>query len=236
MEGDVGVKLLAEPTARASTLSRRDHATFLVVARRWTRSPDEAEDLVQIALTLRIESGHRDLSSVEARNWLAGTIRNLALAEARRAGRRRARDGRWGQERVEIDTNVSVFEAGNPWSPWREVASELPPSLRSVLLLALIGATRAEIRYLLNLSDTALRQRLAGLRRMLRHSGAPPPPEPALAGTLPFGLLRRHLITAIGAAGGQLGSHDPDGHLFLVTGSQKAGRRQLISTNSQGDH
>lgn len=55
-------------------------------ARRCARRAADADDLVQDALLAGLEQGRDDP------DWLAGTVRNLALMQARTAGRRRRRE------------------------------------------------------------------------------------------------------------------------------------------------
>ena len=93
-------------------------------------------------------------------------------------------------------------------------------------MLAWTGATRPEIGWLLGLSDTALRKRISQLRRALAGLPDARPGAAGLKGGLPFGLIRRDMIARLKQRGGFLASHDPDGHVFVVARSQKAGVRQ----------
>ena len=110
----------------------------------------------------------------------------------------------------------------------------LPPSLRMVAALALQGQNRREIAYLLGLTDTALRQRLTALRRALHAKGASLPEGlPGLGGTLDYGVIRDALLPMLLRGGGTVAAHDPDGHLFVLRGSQGGNRRQLPGINNR---
>ena len=138
---------------------------------------------------------------------------------ARGNSRRTQRDTRWIAERPPA-------AATNP-TDRGDVLADLPPALRAVAALALAGQTRREIAYLLRLSDAALRQRLSALRRILGARGAAMPEGlPGLGGTLDYGRLRDALVPMLHRQGGLIAAHDPDGHLFVIRGSQRDGRRQ----------
>lgn len=165
-----------------------------------------------------------DLTTPENRAWLIGVLRNKAKMAARGGARSRQRDTRWVAEKVLADT--SPAGASPPFDPAESLAG-LPPSLRSVAALALAGQTRREIAYLLKLSDTALRQRLAALRRTLAARGVVMPEGlPGLGGGLDYGRIRDALLPMLIRQGGMIAAHDPDGHLFVIRGSQKAVPRQ----------
>jgi RNA polymerase sigma-70 factor (ECF subfamily) len=107
--------------------------------------------------------------------------------------------------------------------------AHLPPSLRLTALLALNGATRREIGWLLGLSDAALRQRVSQLKRAIE---AGPVPDMGLQGVLPFGAMRRQMVERLKKRGGFLASHDPDGHFFVLARSQNGGSRQQAGEHS----
>jgi RNA polymerase sigma-70 factor (ECF subfamily) len=122
--------------------------------------------------------------------------------------------------------------SGGPGAEPEDFLSALPPALRTTALLALTGHTKAEIAWLLGVSDAALRQRISEIRRRWRRSGhvsMGPFGEPR--GNLAFGLVRRALLGRVRGADALLASHDPDGHLFVVT-SQNAGARQLRASRT----
>lgn len=181
-------------------------------ARRHARRPEEADDLLQTALLAALESGRTDLASPETHRWLSGVIRNRAAFDARTGARRRRRESAW--------TEINGFNSP-PGEPAR--LPDLPPSLRLTALLALSGHTRQEIGWLLNLSDTALRKRISQLKRALDNA---PAPEADPSGPLAFGRIRRALLGPTRRDNAFLASHDPDGHLFVVSRSHIAAPRQ----------
>ncbi|MEQ1610853.1 MAG: sigma factor [Hyphomonadaceae bacterium] len=65
----------------------RAFADLRALARRASRRPDEADDLLQTALLAALESGRNDLAAPEARRWLSGVIRKRATFDARSAAR-----------------------------------------------------------------------------------------------------------------------------------------------------
>lgn len=202
----------------------RAFADLHALARRASRRPEEADDLLQSALLDALEAGRTDLTSPETRRWLSGVIRNRAAFEARTSARRRRRETAWGQDasdeaRGSKDGRSRSGQATEGDAP----LPSLPPSLRLTALLALSGHTRQEIGWLLNLTDTALRQRISQLKRAL---DAAPPPDAHPAGPLAFGRIRRALLGPARRTDAFLASHDPDGHLFVVSRSQNRGRRQ----------
>ncbi len=99
----------------------------------------------------------------------------------------------------------------------------MPPALKAVAALTLSGHNRREIAYLLNLSDTALRQRITALKRQLSARGvAMPDGMPGLNLDLAYGRIRDALLPGLLQQGGIFASHDPDGHLFIVRRSQNS--------------
>src|SRR5690606_24923026 len=97
-----------------------------------------------------------------------GVVRNKARMLARGAGRRRRRETMWARER-EADEHPASDDL-------RAVVEMLPRALKVVAALILSGHTRAEIVWLLSLSDAAFRQRLTALSRALRAAGDAMPP------------------------------------------------------------
>jgi len=97
----------------------------------------------------------------------------------------------------------------------------LSPALAAVARLAMSGHSRQEIAYLLHLSDTALRQRISALKRHFTASAVPTPSDFAgLKFDLPYGRIRDALVRHLLRQQGSFASHDPDGHLFVIRGSQ----------------
>lgn len=194
-------------------LAPRVFADLHAQARRHARRPEEADDLLQSALLAALESGRTDLAAPETRRWLSGVIRNRAAFDARTSARRRRRESAWTDAQAPPEG-----ERGNAVA-----VDGLPPSLRLTALLALSGHTRQEIGWLLNLSDTALRQRISQLKRALDSVGAP---DAAPSGQLAFGRIRRALLGPARRENAFLASHDPDGHLFVVSRSHFPAPRQ----------
>ena len=189
-----------------------DMATYrslLAQARRHSRRADEAEDLVQQALLAGLEAGRDDPA------WLAGTLRRLA-AQAARTGARRHRRDQLASE--------GAGEQTVPCAPALPVLPALPPAARRVAVLALHGLSADEIRWVLDIPDTAFRQRLSRIRKAL---GELPPAQraeatalayvrdPARSVELQFGLVRRALQAVVALRPG-LGTHDADGHLLVI--------------------
>lgn len=187
----------------------RPYVELLRQAQRASRRPDEAEDLLQAVLLSAIEAGRCDLSCPDNRRWLQGAIRKRAAFEARSAIRRRQRETRW-----QAEPTASVAQEVMPTA----FVATLPAALRTTALLALTGHTRQEISWLLQLSDPTLRQRIAEIRRRWRNAGGDRLEDiPGLDGTLHFGRIRSALLGPARRDGVLLASHDPDGHLFLVS-------------------
>jgi DNA-directed RNA polymerase specialized sigma24 family protein len=198
--------------------AQRQFRELHALARRVARRSDEADDLVQQAVLAALEAGRTDLSAPETRRWLAGVIRNRAAFDARTSARRRRRETAWSDALAPQHTSPDDAVAAAS-------VKHLSPALRVTALLALSGHTRQEIGWLLNLSDEALRQRISQLRKAL--AGADPAAGPA--GALAFGRIRRALLAPARRAQVFLASHDPDGHLFLVSRSQITTPRQQTS-------
>lgn len=199
---------------------------LLDLARRHSRRSNEAEDLLQDALLDAVAAGRTDLADPQNRRWLAGVIRNRAVMAARSAARRKRRESLWRAERP-ADRAATPPEIG-------EILRELPPSLKSVAALALSGHSRREVTYLLGITDAAMRQRIAALKRRLADLGAAlPEMTPGLGLDLSYGLIRDALLPKLLREGGLFASHDPDGHLFVFARSQSANRRQPLDTNTE---
>ncbi|EHK52270.1 transcriptional regulator [Mesorhizobium alhagi CCNWXJ12-2] len=178
---------------------------------------------MQSALLAAIEAQRGDMTRSENRRWLVGVLRNRALHEARSAARRRQRESAYMLRNT--GEAAVIAEELEPF------VATLPPALRTTALLAITGHTKAEIAWLLRLSDAALRKRLSEIRQRWRRSELrilPGNGDPW--GNLPFGLVRRALIKRVRDANVVLATHDPDGHLFVVT-SQMAEARQPRTSN-----
>lgn len=198
------------------TAVQEAYVELLRVARGCCRSVVEARDLVQDAFEAALARGFDDWDVPARRAWLRGVVRKRAAFLARGEARRRKRE-----QLVEGEApKVGAWR----WEPG--FLASLPPSVRRVATLMSADLTAAEIRWLLGLTDTALRQRLTVLRRAVREAPEMPAvsaPEPAFAP----GARRSHWLAALRARpGGVLATHDPDGHGILLCGvAHKPGAR-----------
>lgn len=153
--------------------------------------------------------------------WLAGVMRNLAAMAVRSAVRRRRR---------EAADAIDPEHAAAPDAEQADAAvllQRLPPAARRVAILALHGLSAEEIRWILDLTPAAFRQRLTSIRKSL---GALAPEqraqalalayvrEPARSVDLQFGLVRRALKAALAVRPAGLATHDVDGHLIVIHG------------------
>jgi DNA-directed RNA polymerase specialized sigma24 family protein len=188
------------------------YAELLRAARRWTRTPDEARDLVQTALTEALARGFSDWEAVGVRGWLYGVMRRQAAFQARGEARRRQRERWWQVDRGQAEPM--------PWTWAPQFLSTLPPSTRAVALLIQAGLGAPEARSVLRLTGVAFRQRLTALRRALATVAEPTvaagPPEGPGLGARRHGVLstlRRRPLWAVG-------SHDPDGHPLIFVASR----------------
>ncbi len=204
------------------------YSQLAAIARRESQDAGSAEDLVQEAMLAAVLAGRTNFQSPATARWLAGTVRNQARMAARGAMRRQHRDEEWRALTEEKEQAGSVgFET---------FLTALPPALRTLAALILAGYNRREVAHLLRLSDTALRQRIAALKRRTTAAGLVPPlGMPGLNLDLAYGRIRDALLPKLLHHGGVFASHDPDGHLFVVRGSQIATRRQLgAQTKEEG--
>lgn len=184
---------------------REVYRDLLRTARRCTCSAEEARDLAQDALLLAVARGFDDWSTPARRAWLHGVVRKRAAFVARGQARRRRR------ERLPDGPGRSVGEW--VWQP-RFLAS-LPRSLRIVAALASADLAAAEIRWLLGLTDSALRQRLSALRTAVRaEPELPTLPAPEPRSFVPH---RAQLLATLRRQRAHtLATHDPDGHPILL--------------------
>jgi DNA-directed RNA polymerase specialized sigma24 family protein len=175
-------------------------------ARRFACSGDDARDLVQDALLIALGRGFQDWPSPARRAWLRGVVQKRAAFLARGQARRRRREG----------LLEPLVQGAGAWRWQPRFLASLPRSLRVVASLARADLCAAEIRFLLGLSDTALRKRLSALRRAVR-AEAEPPTLPAADPQVVFGAHRPQLLAALRLQRGPtLATHDPDGHAILL--------------------
>ena len=180
-------------------------------ARRHARRPDEVEDIVQEVLAAAFAAGRMDFTLPENRRWSMGAVRRRAAFDARGARRRRLRETQWAMS--EPDGAETVAHGREAVAA---VLTGLPPSLRVVAALALSGHGRRDIAYLLDLPDTALRQRIRALKRAVSQRGAVGVEMAGLFLDLNYGVIRQDARLLLARHGGLFASHDPDGHIFLV--------------------
>lgn len=161
----------------------------------------------------------------EDERWLCGVIRNLGAQRARGELRRRRRE-------ADSAAPESIpFPDSSPQSVKLD-AMLLPmsPAARAVAILILHGLNVDEICWIYRLSNTAFRQRLTSIRKALNALPAEVRGE-ALATALhrrglpglELGLIRRALRTTLDQVPG-IGTHDPDGHLIVVSSSAHKSR------------
>jgi DNA-directed RNA polymerase specialized sigma24 family protein len=202
----------AESNAPLSAFSQ-----LLREAQRAVRRRPEAEDLFQTVWLAAVEAGREDLSCAANRRWFVGALRRRALFDARTAVRRRSRE-----RAALMDAHTGESVEVPVW-----FVERLPPKLRTTALLVLTGHSKREILWLLRMNEPALRQRIADIRRRWRaEGGGSLDGVCGLCGPLNFGFIRRALLPPARRPGVVLASHDPDGHLFVVSTSRKPGARQ----------
>lgn len=142
--------------------------------------------------------------------WARGVFRRRASFVARTEGRRRRREALYA---TDADPSSAVIRK----LP-REFIDTLSPSLKTVALLANAGLGRAEIASLLGIADTALRQRISGLRRAWREFGVTPETVEIPRGYPSLREPRRRSLKAnlVSLPGARFGFVDPDGHALVI--------------------
>ena len=210
----------------ARGLSTGTLETLMRVAARRSVIPHEAEDLVQDVLLSAIEK-NRDCDDPSFLPWASGAIRNSARFAARTAARRKRREHAYA---VEHDRSAPPL----PRFPDAFMAT-LPRSRRVVALLINLGMGRREIAYLLGLSDMAMRQRIAGVRKAFADfaGDAGSDPHPSFPAD---GLARRALKASLPKRRDRrFAVRDPDGvplffsaggHVSDVGGNDRANRQR----------
>lgn len=191
------------------------YAEFVALARRHARRSDEAEDIVQEVLIAAVQAGRDDFTQLADRRWMAGAIRKRAAFDARSAARRREREARWQLER----SGGAIAGRGRGVGRHPRRSAQKPAGCRGS---GARGTFAAEIAYLLDLSDAALRQRVRALKLALGKKGVAMPAEMVgLNLDLAYGAIRQALAPALKRHGGAFATHDPDGHIFLFKRSRK---------------
>ncbi|MEO8184998.1 MAG: transcriptional regulator [Deltaproteobacteria bacterium] len=201
--------------AASGEVCQKAYREMLRTARRFAGSEDEARDLAQDAVVIALARGFDDWSAPGRRGWLRGVIRKRAAFVVRGQARRRRRE----------ELLDSASGSGTSRWVWQtDFLGSLPRSLRVVAALASADLCAAEIRWLLGLSNTALRQRLTALRRAVR-AQAEPPTLTASEPQLSFAGPRAYLLAGLRRQHGRVvATHDPDGHaIFLRIGAHKIG-------------
>ncbi|BFM49003.1 transcriptional regulator [Marinomonas sp. THO17] len=194
-------------------LSQTSYTQLLHYARKVARRFDEAEDLLQVILLAAVEAGRTDLSSSENRRWVFGALKKRAAFEARSAVRRQKR---------EASSLLLLEPQVDHQVPLADFVATLPPSLRTTAMLALAGHTKAEVAWLLRVSDGTLRQRIIQIkRRWQQFDGRHAFGVSNLKGELAFGQIRQALLHMSRHHEAILASHDPDGHLFMVSSQNR---------------
>ncbi|MFK3866327.1 RNA polymerase sigma factor [Pseudoalteromonas rhizosphaerae] len=198
------------------------YTNLLHYAFKVTLHKEEAEDLLQTALLAAIEAKRSDLSCVNNRRWIIGVLRNQSTFNARSAARRKTREAS-----VAYLRNMQTQSEVSP----HHFVDTLPPSLKTTALLALTGHTKKEISWLLRASDMALRQRIVQIKRRWRlYDGGDIFELKGLIGELPFGQIRKALLKAPCRDDDTVASHDPDGHLFMVTSQNPLSRQHKLKS------
>lgn len=187
-----------------AALTAAELRALRAMAVRYAGSPHEADDIVQDVLLAAIRAG-RACGGDGFLPWARGAIRNHSRFLARTAGRRRAREtAHRDLHDPQGAPGVKIPEA---------VVAGLSPALRVLALLANLGMGKAEIAWLLGLSDQAARQRIHALRKAIARSGAMP--EAVRQAGEPVGspgLARRLLKRSIPPRGARrFAIRDPDG-------------------------
>lgn len=202
---------------------RHAYSELLRYARRVSKRPDEAEDILQSVLLAAVRHDRADLDDERNTRWLMGAIRNHAMFVARSAARRRKR------EMLFVRTENGQAED----TDFARLCAGLPPALVTTARLIGSGHSKQEILWLLRIPDTAFRQRVAEIKRRLRAARLSADNVSGPAGSLSFGVIRRHLLVPLRLRGAFLASHDPDGHgFFLSPTSQIARARQQGSATA----
>ncbi len=181
------------------------------IAVRHSRVRHEVDDLIQDVLLAAVAQG-KDIGDPGFPAWAAGAIRLRSRFLARTAARRTRREGAYAATPHSTKTGLALRIPNS-------FVEGLPPSRRIVALLINLGMGRKEVAYLLGLTDVAMRQRLAGLKKAMTEAGVSPLPVlESDSGGLPRGLVRRGLKAALPPRKiRQFAVRDPDGLTILIS-------------------
>ena len=212
-----------------------EYQNLLIIAKRYARIEHEADDLLQDALIIAVDNGRFDFSSIDNQKWMHGVVRNLATQQARSAVRRKQRDEMFvasGEDAEQDAQQESYAEPIVDSEAISQVLTLLTPAARKVAVLVMQGLDRKEICALLDLPDTAFRQRLRTIKKALEPVSDELKKEAIAMAyvsrrnhnpdqqNLPLGLIRNALLRQLEREktnGRQaFGTHDPTGHLIII--------------------
>lgn len=181
------------------------------VSRRFSRVPDEAEDLAHDILLSALQRG-LDLHDDAFLRIAHGAARRHAAFLARCAERRRSREERFVEEAM-ADAGA-VEDDGIEGAP----LAALAPTLRTTFLLLAQGLDKAELRVVLGANDAALRKRFQALRE---HGPLARPAFHLPRRTIEAVRLRRSQVKLLPRLAERKGPRlcafsDPDGHGLIV--------------------
>ncbi len=199
-----------------------DYYQWLAMAGKFSRTKNDAEDLLQESLLIAFKQERLDFTIEQNRKWFTGVLKNRAAMMARSEARRKNRE----QSLLTTDISSSPSNPGPGLSTEMntKLLDELTPAARKVMALILAGLDRGEVCSALNLSAAALRQRLTTIRKALKQLPEDLQREALAlayhrrterAEDLAFGLIRRALHRLLRQEPG-IGTHDPDGHLLII--------------------
>ncbi len=199
-----------------------EYYNWLPLARKFSRTPNDAQDLLQESLLVAFEQERLDFTIEQNRKWFTGVLKNRAAMMARSESRRKNREQSSAIQ--EMLAAHSFPEVGPYAEAHSRLLNEFKPAARRVVALILLGLNREEICSVLNISSVALRQRLTTIRKALKNLPQDLQREALAlayqrrtdrAEDLAFGLIRRALQRLLRHAPG-IGMHDPDGHLLVI--------------------
>lgn len=199
-----------------------EYYDWLPLARKFSRTPNDAQDLLQESLLVAFEQERLDFTIEQNRKWFTGVLKNRAAMMARSESRRKNREE--SSATKETLASDSYPEVGSHAEAHVRLLNAFKPAARRVVALILLGLNREEICLVLNISSVALRQRLTTIRKALKDLPEDLQREAVAlayqrrterAEELAFGLIRRALLRLLRQSPG-IGMHDPDGHLLVI--------------------